>query len=259
MKNLLLYVNPSKQFDPETAKLVKIQIHNSLELGWKPEDILLVTNFPYEFMGIKAFQVPDSCFNTIHKQATKVDTMVYLFDIGFIGQDLHWLHDFDAYQQVAIPEWELGLEGVDIGLTDYGRHEKWNGGSTFLRKSSVDLYREMKAGMYRENQVVLDKPKNEEDILMLMFDSNYNNIRYRAKRLNISYNFGIKRMELCYRKAIKPIKVLHFHPERVYRGWGRAYDIVTTGENEIGQPIMTDRLKRIFEAYGYSASGARLK
>lgn len=254
LKNLLLYVNPSHEFDKETETLVKVQIHNSLELGWKPEDLLLVTNFPYEFMGVKAHQVPDSCFNTIHKQATKVDTMVYLFESGFIQNHLYWLHDFDAYQQVPITEEELGLDGFDIGLTDYGRHEKWNGGSTFLRKSTYDLYVEMRDGMYLENKVVLDKPKNEEDILMIMFEKNFNSILGRAKRLNISYNFGIKRMELCYEKALKPLKVLHFHPERVYKDWGRAFDIVTSSHNEVKKPIMSDRLKSIFEKYGITAS-----
>lgn len=253
MKNLLLYVNPSKKFDDETEKLAKVQIHNSLDLGWKREDILLVTNFPYEFMGVKAYQVPDSCFNTIHKQATKVDTMVYLFEKGFIQDHLYWLHDFDAFQREWITEEELGLDGYDIGLTDYGREPKWNGGSTFLRQTTKDLYQEMKDGMYRENKGRTEKkPLNEEDILMLMFKKNFNNIQERANRLNISYNFGIKRMELCYNKALHPIRVLHFHPERVYSGWGRAFDIVTTSRNEIGHPIIYGKLLEIFNAYGYS-------
>jgi len=42
---------------------------------------------------------------------------------------------------------------------------------------------------------------------------------------------------------------LHFHPERKYRGWGRAFDIVN-GNNELGEPIMTDRLNNIFKKYG---------
>lgn len=247
MKNLLIYVNPSERFDEETEKLAKIQIENSRDLGWDPGNILLVTNFPYEYAGVRSITVPDECFNTIHKQATKVDTMAYLFEVGFFGDDIYWLHDFDAYQLEWINEKELDIDGVDIGLTDYGREPKWNGGSTFLRNTSGDLYREMKDGMYRENKTVTRKPKNEEDILMLMFERNYNGIVDRSKRLNIAYNFGIKRMEMCYAKATKPLKVLHFHPERIYQGWGRALDIVSTGKNELGFPIMTPRLYHFFE------------
>ncbi len=39
MKNLLIYVNP-QGFDLESEKLAKIQIENSLEIGWKPNDII---------------------------------------------------------------------------------------------------------------------------------------------------------------------------------------------------------------------------
>jgi hypothetical protein len=54
MKNLLIHINPvSKIFSPEHEDLTRIQIDNSLELRWKKEEILLVTNFPYEYRGIK--------------------------------------------------------------------------------------------------------------------------------------------------------------------------------------------------------------
>ena len=42
MKNLLIYTGPNKKFDAETVKFAKIQIDNSLDLGWKRENILLV-------------------------------------------------------------------------------------------------------------------------------------------------------------------------------------------------------------------------
>jgi len=34
--------------------LLKAQIHNLLELGWKKENIILFINFDFEFMGISA-------------------------------------------------------------------------------------------------------------------------------------------------------------------------------------------------------------
>ena len=49
MKQLLIYIGPTDKFDDEHEVLTKIQIDNSLDLGWKKEDILLVTNFPYEY------------------------------------------------------------------------------------------------------------------------------------------------------------------------------------------------------------------
>ena len=54
MKCLLIYISPSNGFDKEHEELTKIQIDNSLDLGWKPGEIILVTNFPWEYRGIKA-------------------------------------------------------------------------------------------------------------------------------------------------------------------------------------------------------------
>lgn len=250
MKNLLIYVNPSEYFDEEHSKLVKIQIENSLDLGWKTDDICLITNFPYDFMGVRSYTIDGKYYCKLFRQATKVDVMVHLFDIGFIKDDLFWLHDLDAYQQEWITEEELGLDGVDIGLTDYGRNERWNGGSMFIKKEIEDFYREVKDKMYRDNEKNKGIWKNEEDVLMELTKENYNNVNDRIKRLNISYNFGIKRMEECYKKSLhKPPKVLHFHPERSYRGWGRAFDIVC-GNNELGFPIMDKRLIKLFEKHG---------
>jgi hypothetical protein len=56
MKNLLIYISPTGSFDNPRADLasndvpvlVKVQIENSLELGWKPEDIILVTKLEYQ-------------------------------------------------------------------------------------------------------------------------------------------------------------------------------------------------------------------
>ena len=179
--------------------------------------------------------------------------MVHLFDIGFFERGkLYWLHDLDAYQQYPIADDELELDNVDIGLTDYGRNKRWNGGSMFIKREIEDFYRHVKDTMYAENENYKGIWKNEEDVLMKLTDENYNNINERIKRMNISYNFGLKRMEHCYNKAIKPIKVLHFHPEREYRGWGRAFDMVAKGKNELGKPIMCERLIKIFNKHGYT-------
>lgn len=249
MKNLLIYVNPKKCFDKETEKLARVQIANSLDLGWQKEDIVIATNFPYEFLDIVSIPLPDGLFNDRHRQATKIAPLEYLFGTGVIGNDLYWLHDFDAYQNTTFEEAEIELSSFDIGLTDYGRNERWNGGSMFLKKGSSDIISELKRMMEVENEG-REEYLNEEDILLTMFERNTQNISNRAKRLNISYNFGIKRMKLCYDKAIKPIRVLHFHPERRYSKWGRAWDIVTTDANEVGFPIISERLKSIFKTYG---------
>lgn len=240
----MIFVHPDKRFNEETDRLVKIQIDNSLELGWKKEDLFIVTNFPYEYRGVKALEVGDENFNTILPQSTKIDTACTLFKQGFFQKDeLYWWHDFDAYQQVVITEKELDLGGR-MGFTDYGRHKRWNGGSYFFRSTDSDFFQKTKNKMY-ELRV------NEEDAWMQIEKEEPEYMEKHVKRLNISYNFGIKQLELCYNKATKPVKVLHFHPDRVYRGWGRAMEIVSTERNEVKHPIMSERLIQIFKTHGY--------
>jgi len=251
MKNLLIYVNPRRDFDEENKTLIKLQIDNSLKLGWRIKDILLVTNFPYEYSGVKSFVIGDEYYCELFPQATKIDVIVHLFNIGFIkDNELYWVHDFDAYQQEIITEQELDLDNVDIGLTDYGRNNRWNNGSAFIKKECINLYHLIKKIMYTEYEDNKGRWKNEEDVLMKLTDGNVNNINSRIKRLNITYNFGIKKMKICYDKAIKPIKILHFHPTRIYWNRTTAWDIVK-GKNELGFPVINQRLIKLFNKYGY--------
>src|SRR3989344_2935283 len=115
MKNLLIYINPRHDFGVEEKVTVKIQIDNSLDLGWKRQDILLVTNFPYEYNAVKATIVGDenycdsipttSKINTIVDlfkiQALidifKINTIVDLFKKGLMAGELYWYHDLDVF------------------------------------------------------------------------------------------------------------------------------------------------------------------
>ena len=88
MKNLLIYINPAKDFvdskDRTNIKeLAKIQIDNSLDLGWAVEDIVFVTNFPYEYGGVKALVIDDDSLfcdisGTAYGKASKINVILYL-------------------------------------------------------------------------------------------------------------------------------------------------------------------------------------
>ena len=155
MKNLLIYVNPSKSFldyhwRDENKLLAKIQIDNSLALGWKKEDIILVTNFNYEYRGVKSMVVNDDLFCKVSYTATKIKVILHLFDKDIIGDDLYWFHDFDAFQLEKITEEELCLENAVFALTDYGkttinefRDRRWSTGSIFFKKDAERIFRMM--------------------------------------------------------------------------------------------------------------------
>lgn len=246
MKNLLIYINPSKEFNDEHKLLAKIQIDNSIDLGWKKEDIIFVTNFEYEYKGIKSLVVSNENYCSHCSQASKINTIIDLFEQNIIKEgELYWFHDFDAFQMEVITEYELKLDLADFGLTDYGRMSRWSTGSIFFKKSAKDIFCWIKESVYNNKT-------DEERALVILTDSNTNKINERIKKINLTYNFTALHTGRCYKTVEKPIKVIHFHPFRVSQ-FGRYFDVLgffMHGKNNLNEPIITDRLMEIFKYHG---------
>ena len=195
----MIYINPQKGFDDETTRLTEIQIENNLNY-WKPEDIILVTNFPFEYKGVNSIVVPDNLFCECDAKASKINTIIYLLEQHIIN-DITWFHDLEAFQ--AAP-FNIVLK-YDLGLTDYGWKAKWNTGSFFFKPSAIDLFRLLKKHIYKYRG-------NEEPILWTLTKENTHNINSRIQKLNITYNLGKRNIDYNLSIADKPVKVFHFHP-----------------------------------------------
>lgn len=234
MKNLLIYINPNKDFNDEGKIAIKIQIDNSLDLGWKREDILLVTNFDYEYNGVKSFVVEDSNFpDCVKATVSKINAVITLFEKGMIGDDIYWLHDLDAYQVSEINPSEL--EFKDMALTDYGRMPTLSSGSIFFRKSAEDIFRKIKEYCYRQRV-------NEEHALNSLF---YNqNMNDRITKINVTYNYTRMNIRSTIKFVTKPIRVVHFHLVK------DMIDFFLNGINKINTQIVPERLVGVFNQHG---------
>lgn len=248
MKNLLIFISPTKSFNNprpglinDAGQLIKVQIENSLALGWKKEDILLVTNFDYQYGVVKATVLKDVEFFERKPQASKINAIVKLFENGMIRKsEMYWFHDLDAYQLQSITESEIDLGKADMALTDYGVLTRWSTGVIFFEKDSRDIFEQIKSVMYRDN---ID---DEKALGLLTRDDE--NIRKRVKKINKSYNFTPPKLKFLYGKAIKPLRVAHFH---IIGGNGR-FEVKNPvsffkGENELHIPLITERLIKIFK------------
>jgi len=211
-------VDPLKDFNKEHQTLAKIQIDWSLE--WcKPEDIMLVTNFPYEYR-VKAIQVEDDCYYPEFSRATKVPVINRLYEKGLIT-DFTWFHDFDAFQLQP-----LDIKS-DFAITRYGKNDKgtkedkWNAGSFFF-KDAHHIFKLIK-------QVMDNHGIDEENALTHLLDYGFNKSGiYKCDFLDISYNTHI------YSPITKNIKVAHFHPYK---------------HREIFKDIIPKKLNDIFGQY----------
>jgi hypothetical protein len=244
MKNLLIFINQERVLTGENEYMAKIQIDNSLDLGWQREDILFATNFPYEYNGVSALVLSDDTWCDYWPQMSKMNALVALFERKVIGQDLYWFHDLDAFQAYGITEEELGLGDTEMGFTDYGYNAKWNTGSFFFKQSAEDALRLIRDRAYELHT-------DEERALVDLATGNVAGINERYKRLNHTYNWpgsknGERYFARMYGNVAKPVKVLHFHP---LRRQGRYFSLLG-GDNELGIPLIPERLREVFRRHG---------
>lgn len=213
MKNILIYIKgkgfDKHQWEDESMKLLKVQIDNS-QLYWKREDIWLITNFPYEYNGVKAIEVIGDFYYYKKPTVTKVKVLYELFFAGLIEEgEMYWFHDLDAFQLAPV----IVNFKEDMALTDYGittvresYNSRWSTGSWFFKKSAFDLFEKI---LERSQK---DKINEEAALGRLLVDQP--ELRERIHKLNITFNVATRKrnVEETLEQAIKPLRVLHFHP-----------------------------------------------
>jgi hypothetical protein len=255
MKNLMIYISPTGSFDnprPDLASndagpLVKVQIENSLLLGWKKADLMIVTNFPFQYDNVETIVLEEVEFFDRKPQVSKINAIVRLFEKGLIeDQELYWFHDFDAFQLEPFREDEIKLTAEQIGLTDYGggKHfggeDRWSTGVIFFKSGSQDLFEQIQKLCYL-------KKIDEEEALGLLVIGN-SKIRSRVCKINCSYNFIGYNLKAVYGQSIKPLKVVHFHPltGKKRLGQGTALEFFK-GNNPLKISLITPQLLKLFK------------
>ena len=288
MKNLLIYINPRHDFGDEEKVTIKIQIDNSLDLGWKKEDILLVTNFPYEYNGVKAIVVGDENYCESMPTTSKINTVVELFkpilfsDIFVINaiidlhnkslidrREIYFYHDIDLFQNEVITQSEIERElgEAEVGITDKGRMPLWNTGTIFFRESAADIFK-------RTKEVAYEYGATDESALMVLYTNNLlwatepddppadrfvpanipgmENAGNRIKKINITYNFRRWNIRSTYKIAYQPIRAVQFHPfaNPEVNDEVRDIDFFLYGKNKINAQLVPQRLVKIFNKHG---------
>ena len=218
----------SKRYKKEKIEvLINAQIDNSIELGWNPENIILISNFDYEFMGVKAIKAD---LNKFCWTGSKIFALKWYFEN--YKDDMVWAHDLDCWQNVWFQQ---PLFEGDVGAVYYS-NPKYNGGSIFWRNTSKDIIDEIVRRLSEENA-----PK-EEPILNKVFK----NKKYKKRiiELNRTYNVGCSGFLPRYEKSIKPIHVCHFHPYN-----GIAWEIHALDRAGTGDISVTLRLEKLLRKY----------
>lgn len=248
----MIYISPTGSFDnPSHAAtndgsvLIKVQIENSLELGWKLKDIILITNFDFQYGPVKATVIKDIEYFEPFPKASKINAIIKLFEKNLIIRgELYWFHDLDAFQLIPMEDSEIKLGKAFLGLSSYDiynqpqnleenkKNKKWNTGSVFFKKEAEEIFYRIKGIMYDH------EPK--EEIALTELTNNYENIRKRVKELDGTYNFVAPMAYLfgMTRKPLEPLRVIHYHP---HGGHPETIQNIT---------LIPERLEKIFKSHG---------
>jgi hypothetical protein len=207
--------------------LLKAQIENSLELGWKKEDIILLANFDYEFMGVKSTNIS---LNKKCLTGSKMYGMKYLFDNDMVN-DVIWAHDLDAWQSVPFycPDFK------DVGIACYST-PKYNGGSIFWKKSAKDIVHKV------VEEIESNKENKEEPTLNKVLKSK--EYKKRVTNVNNTFNVGCSGYVKRWNRSVKPIRVCHFHPYNKI-----AWETHALDRNGLDLKGVSDRLEKILRKY----------
>ena len=195
MKNVMVANLQKKSKNPadRLLSLIKAQIDNSIQFGWKPSDIILLTNFEFNYNAVTAIPIK---LNDFCLTGSKVFGVKWLME-NTSFKDPFWAHDLDAWQNAPFecPEFK------DAAFGFYSR-PKINGGVQFWRRSGKDILDSI------VGELIENKAAREEPTLDKFCKKNK-----RVTILNSTFNVGCSGYKPRYEKAEKPVKVCHFHPD----------------------------------------------
>jgi hypothetical protein len=217
----------SKYSEERLLTALKAQIENSLDLGWRREDIVILANFDFEFMDVRTLK--SDRMNEFCLTGSKCfGVLWYLTTIQTNG--VVWAHDLDAWQNA----WFDPPAFRDAGVTHYSR-PKINGGSIFWRKSGTDLLQEV-VDLIVEEQRDREEPALDQTLRGREDD--------RVTVLDNTYNVGCSGFVPRFENAMRPVRVCHFHPDNRI-----AWETHALDRNGLDDGPLTPRLERLLRRY----------
>lgn len=191
-----------RYIDDELRNFLQCQIDISLHLGWAIEDIILGTNFEFEYRGIKSHILTDICewsgFHNFWYGA------IELMERGILQEDF-WLHDHDSWpiRKFDFPEYSGEIAGCE-----YQGTQEWNCASIYCKQSSLQTLQYIKDALILNREV----PMSSDEVMIAILRHNANPIQHRLTSIDTRYNVGVTHGSKRLAAATRPINVVSFNP-----------------------------------------------
>jgi hypothetical protein len=240
VKNLVVYVleDPSR-VESGVERFLRLQVELALLHGWPADDILLFTNFPFEHRGVSARVTAPPSRPKTARVTSFYKTWCILRVLDEIGDDEWvWYHDADAFQLQPIS----GPPGSrPLAFTLYATRQRLlvQGGSLFFDRRSRPVFEWVWSALTehgcRKDEFALTDAASVADFADCF------------ELLDGSWNLGTTDFELRYQVAERPIRVVHFHPERE-----RHRRVFVEARNGLGVDPLTPAFRQLLVAEDFA-------
>jgi hypothetical protein len=238
VKNLVVYVvEDPTQVGAGVERFLRLQVELSLEHGWAPDDLLLLTNFPFAHRGVAAREVHPPARPKTARITSFYKTWCILRVLDEIGDDESvWYHDADAFQMQPFAE---SPSTRPLAFTLYATRQRLlvQGGSLFFDRRARPVFEWV--------WQALTERGCRKDEFALTDAGSVAELQGSFELLDGSWNLGTTDFELRYQLAEKPIRVVHFHPER-----DRHRRVFVEARNGLGVDPLTPAFRRLLAAEG---------
>ena len=193
----------------ELFNYFKCQIDNSINHGWKPKDICIVTNLDFEYRDVTIIRTKLLC--NYNKYFNKVFGIYEILRDNLIDDDF-WFHDFD--------DWQLSeFDGFpyfpgEIGGCKYifdNPLPQWNTGSLFVKKGSLPIWEYIYNTMEANKNEPNIHTYGDENIFNLCVHQHF---QPAVSEIDYTYNVGCTGFkDRLERVFLKPLRVGAFKPD----------------------------------------------
>ena len=193
--------------EEELYNYLRAQVDNSIDLGWKHEDICIVTNLDFDYRDVTIIRTKLLC--TYNKYFNKQWGAYEIIKDDLIDDDF-WLHDFDDWQLCefdGFPKFD-GLVGGCKYLFE-NSVPQWNTGSLFIKKKALPIFEYIYETMETNKELPNINQYGDENIFNICV---YKHFESDVSEIDYTFNVGCTGFEDRYNRASKPICVGAFKP-----------------------------------------------
>ena len=204
MQNLITYALDDPSNHEEIDEYLRLQVFNSLRLGWAIQDIVVYTNWDFEYRGVVARHLE-------FRGKSRFSKWYGIREVLAKGQSV-WSHDHDGWQIFPIPHVEHGRPIKShiykwANINDCPAAPMFCTGSIFLLPTAAPFVEKLIA---YENQKGITSFNNSDELLLCKYLMDYqDDLSFFDQTLGKEFCFSAGKDEYRLNETDLPLRYMH--------------------------------------------------